>query len=110
MKYYVFNDEVYIKAEELIDFASKENNNKIEIKGRVYQSPQYGHWAAHAVSIKGVPTEVCSVCGEWTYGDYARFCPNCGAKMIEADTEAMYYPQVKGITPTVIEVEEDGID
>lgn len=39
MKYYVFDDEVYIKAEELIDFASKENNNKIEIKGRVYASP-----------------------------------------------------------------------
>lgn len=39
MKYYVFNDEVYIKADELIDFASKENNNKIEVKGRVYTSP-----------------------------------------------------------------------
>ena len=42
---------------------------------------RHGHWEAHAVSIKGVPTEVCSVCGEWTYGDCVRFCPNCGAKM-----------------------------
>lgn len=44
---------------------------------------RHGYWEAHAVSIKGVPTEVCSVCGEWTYGDCVRFCPNCGAKMDE---------------------------
>lgn len=44
---------------------------------------RHGHWEAHAVSIRGVPTEVCSVCGEWTYGDCARFCPNCGAIMDE---------------------------
>ena len=44
---------------------------------------RHGHWEDHAVSIKGVPTEACSVCGEWTYGDCARFCPNCGAIMDE---------------------------
>lgn len=48
---------------------------------------RHGHWVAHAVSIKGVPTEVCSVCGEWTYGDCVRFCPNCGAKMDEVEKE-----------------------
>lgn len=48
---------------------------------------RHGHWEAHAVSIKGVPTEVCSVCGEWTYGDCVRFCPNCGAKMDEEEEE-----------------------
>ena len=42
--------------------------------------------------------------------DALKYCSNCGAKMIEADTEAMYYPQVEGITPTVIEVKENGID
>ena len=91
MKYYLLGDEEYIKLTELIDFASKENNNKININGRLYQSLQHGHWEDHAVSIKGVPTEACSVCGEWTYGDCARFCPNCGAIMDE-------------------EVEEDGVD
>ena len=57
MKYYVFDDEVYIKAEELIDFASKENNNKIEIKGRVYAAPvcckDCKYWK---MSITAIPT------------------------------------------------------
>ena len=55
MKYYVFDDEVYIKAEELIDFASKENNNKIEIKGRVYASPvcckDCKHWYRDRIKL-----------------------------------------------------------
>ena len=63
MKYYLVGDEEYIKLTELIDFASKEDNNKININGRLYQSLQHGHWEDHAVSIKGVPTEACSVCG-----------------------------------------------
>ena len=40
-----------------------------------------GKWIDKAVSIKGVPTEACSVCGEWSYGDDMSYCPNCGARM-----------------------------
>lgn len=39
MKYYLVGDEEYIKLTELIDFASKEDNNKININGRIYASP-----------------------------------------------------------------------
>lgn len=42
---------------------------------------KHGKWIDKAVSIKGVPTEACSECGEWSYGDEKPFCPNCGASM-----------------------------
>ena len=40
MKYYLLGDEEYIKLTELIDFASKENNNKIEIMLQIYPYTQ----------------------------------------------------------------------
>lgn len=40
-----------------------------------------GKWIDSAISIKGVPTEACSECGEWSYGADKKFCPNCGADM-----------------------------
>lgn len=39
-----------------------------------------GEWIDFSMSIKGVPTEACGVCGEWSYGMGKNFCPNCGAK------------------------------
>ena len=42
---------------------------------------KHGHWIAHAMSIKDVPTEACSECGEWSYGYNEPYCQKCGAKM-----------------------------
>ena len=44
---------------------------------------RHGYWEFHAKSIKDVPTESCSECGEWSYGDNEAYCPCCGAKMDE---------------------------
>ena len=40
-----------------------------------------GEWVDFSMSIKGVPTEACGVCGEWSLGRGKNYCPNCGAKM-----------------------------
>ena len=40
-----------------------------------------GEWVDFSMSIKGVPTEACGECGEWSYGMGKNFCPNCGADM-----------------------------
>ena len=48
---------------------------------------RHGQWEEHAVSIKDVPTEECSICGEWSYGDCERYCPKCGALMNEIEVE-----------------------
>ena len=40
-----------------------------------------GEWIDFSMSIKGVPTEACGVCGEWSLGMGKNFCPNCGADM-----------------------------
>lgn len=40
-----------------------------------------GEWIDFSMSIKGVPTEACGECGEWSYGMGKNFCPNCGAEM-----------------------------
>lgn len=54
----------------------------------VYAEQKRGKWIDKAVSIKGVPTEACSACGEWSYGDDMAYCPNCGARMdIKHSTE-----------------------
>lgn len=47
---------------------------------------KYGYWIAHAMSIKDVPTEACSECGEWSYGCDEPYCPKCGAKMNAQET------------------------
>lgn len=43
--------------------------------------PKKGKWIDFSMSIKGVPTEACGECGEWSYGMGKNYCPNCGAKM-----------------------------
>ncbi len=43
-----------------------------------------GYWTDHDSSIKGVATEACSVCGEWSYGYNEPFCQKCGAVMEDA--------------------------
>ena len=48
---------------------------------------RHGYWEFHAKSIKDVPTESCSECGEWSYGDNKAYCPCCGAKMDEEEKE-----------------------
>ena len=40
-----------------------------------------GEWVDFSMSIKGVPTEACGECGEWSYGMGKNYCPNCGADM-----------------------------
>jgi len=40
-----------------------------------------GEWIDFSMSIKGVPTEACGNCGEWSLGMGKNFCPNCGADM-----------------------------
>lgn len=42
---------------------------------------KHGHWVAHDMSIKDVPTEACSECYEWSYGYNEPYCQKCGAKM-----------------------------
>ena len=97
MKYYLLGDEEYIKLTELIDFASKEDNNKININGRLYQSLQHGHWIPYEYG--NYHWYKCSVCGvadkiiETVHGNAfsdkdwvettRRYCSWCGAKMDE---------------------------
>ena len=55
-----------------------------------------GEWVDFSMSIKGVPTEACGVCGEWSYGMGKNYCPNCGARMMskrihELETELRDY-------------------
>ena len=38
-----------------------------------------GKWIDFSMSIKGVPTEACGECGEWSLGMGKNFCPNCGS-------------------------------
>ena len=40
-----------------------------------------GEWIDFSMSIKGIPTEACGECGEWSYGMGKNYCPNCGADM-----------------------------
>ena len=55
---------------------------------RVIAEPiRHGHWEFYAKSIKDVPTESCSECGGWSYGDNEAYCPCCGAKMEEIKDE-----------------------
>lgn len=46
---------------------------------------KHGHWIAHDMSIKDVPTEACSKCCEWSYGYNEPYCQKCGAKMDEVE-------------------------
>lgn len=46
---------------------------------------KHGRWVEHDSSIKDVPTEACSECGEWSYGYNEKYCPNCGARMDDED-------------------------
>lgn len=55
------------------------------IKSAIVDTERHGHWEFHALSIKNVPTEACSECGEWSYGDNEAYCPCCGAKMDEVE-------------------------
>ena len=47
----------------------------------VQQERKKGKWIDFSMSIKGVPTEACGECGEWSLGMGKNFCPNCGADM-----------------------------
>lgn len=42
---------------------------------------EHGQWIDFSMSVKGVPTEACGNCGEWSLGMGKNFCPNCGADM-----------------------------
>ena len=46
-----------------------------------------GEWVDFSMSIKGVPTEACGVCGEWSLGMGKNYCPNCGADMRGGDAK-----------------------
>lgn len=65
--------EVHLDIDELIEM----------LKEQGWRPVKRGRWIAHETSIKGVPTESCSECGEWTYGYNENYCPRCGAKMGE---------------------------
>lgn len=50
-----------------------------------YERTKHGRWMVKSKSIKDIPTEACSECGMWSYGDDMNYCPNCGAKMDEVE-------------------------
>ena len=68
---------------ELYAFAWLPNHDAAEFSidwwNAEYKEPKPGHW----IDINGIYAE-CSNCNEEIYitGDF-KFCPNCGAKMIE---------------------------
>lgn len=65
------------------------NNDKDAIMSVPTIEPKRGKWIAKSLSIKDVPTEACSVCGEWSYGDDMAYCPNCGARMVNDAEEIL---------------------
>lgn len=92
----------HIKREALIDLIAKRNRNTcngklscLQMKRMVESVPaadvapvRHGRW------VYGEDVDIqCSICGHdaYTEGDYRQvktsYCPNCGAKMDEEDTE-----------------------
>ena len=74
------------KIVRLVDL-SEDSINKIAevVVQKIAEPMRHGHWIAHDMSIKDVPTEACSECCEWSYGYNEPYCPNCGAKMDEVE-------------------------
>lgn len=62
-----------------------ENGRAITLEEIIDEQPtielKKGEWVDFSMSIKGVPTEACGECGEWSLGMGKNFCPNCGADM-----------------------------
>lgn len=79
----------YINKEELLKALEYDRNQyeKGYADGRK-SAIKHGHWEVHDMSIKDVPTEACSECGEWSYGYNEPYCQKCGAKMDEVKDEA----------------------
>ena len=71
---------------DVIDIIDKPETNRIICHGKEFALMKHGYWIAHAMSIKDVPTEACSECGEWSYGCNEPYCPKCGVKMDEQET------------------------
>lgn len=81
----------YIDADELKEELKNSgycNNDWLDIEMYINSQPTAdvrknikGEWIDFSMSIKGVPTEACGVCGEWSLGMGKNFCPNCGADM-----------------------------
>ena len=84
MKGYLFGDEEYIKLTDLIDFASKEDNNKIIINGRMYTSPicckDCKHGSIDIYDDSNVMPIWCAYCND--YKNETDFCSR-GAKRDE---------------------------
>ena len=77
----------YIDADKLIEYANNTKDKTIDAND-IARFPAAdvrenvrGEWTDFSMSIKGVPTEACGVCGEWSLGMGKNFCPNCGASM-----------------------------
>lgn len=61
---------------------------------------KHGYWIG-----AGFFTAKCSVCDAEVHDlEYGNYCPICGAKMDLP--EPIVYPQVEGITPTVVKMDE----
>ena len=67
-------------------------NNWLDVEGIIDRQPTAdvrenvrGEWIDFSMSIKGVPTEACGVCCEWSLGMGKNFCPNCGAQMMRGE-------------------------
>ena len=76
MSRYIDADSFFEEFEEL-DIEPYNNYPTADVRENVR-----GAWIDFSMSIKGVPTEACGVCGEWSLGMGKNFCPNCGAQMM----------------------------
>lgn len=66
---------------DVVDLIDRPETDRIVCHGKEFTLVKHGYWIAHAMSIKDVPTEACSECGEWSYGCDEPYCPKCGTKM-----------------------------
>lgn len=94
----VDSDEVYTNGAELVPiFRMKQWFEHVDA-----EPIRHGHWIRNDNG-----TYSCSECHSWVPNEqhyYARYCLFCGAKMDLP--EPIIYPQVEGITPTVVKMDE----
>lgn len=57
------------------------------IKVLTAEERKKGEWIDFSMSIKGIPTEACGECGEWSLGMGKKYCPCCGSRNMRGEED-----------------------